>query len=113
MAASQEPQMALQTSIKSLISSKPVYVFSKSYCPFCVSAKNLIRQLGCDFGVIELDERGIDKFSGREVQNELLKMTGQRTVPNIFIGGKHVGGCDEVQKLHAQGKLASMVEAAK
>ena len=47
--------------------------------------------------------------NGAEIQDELTEISGQRTVPNIFINGKHIGGCDKVHQLHAEGKLVPMI----
>merc|ERR1739848_897839 len=88
------------------IGSKPVVVFSKSYCPFCDMAKNALKQAGItDYLLIELENRE----DCSEVQNYLQKITGGRTVPRVFINGKFIGGGSEVQQLQAQGKLAGMV----
>jgi glutaredoxin len=61
--------------------------------------------LNVSFGDAELDKSD----DGTSIQDELAKMTGQKTVPNIFINGKHVGGCDDVHKLHSQGQLLSKI----
>lgn len=47
--------------------------------------------------------------NGGDVQSDLADLTGQRSVPNIFIKGNHVGGCDKVHQLHTEGKLMSMI----
>lgn len=89
--------------------SSSVFVASKSYCPYCTSAKKLLQQKGVkNIKVIELD----DMADGSSVQDALYEITGQRTVPNIFIGGKHVGGNSELQVLERQGKLTEMLELA-
>ncbi|KAL5567984.1 hypothetical protein UlMin_024559 [Ulmus minor] len=68
---------------KELVSSNPVVVFSKSYCPFCVTVKQLLSQLGATLKAIELDTES----DGAQIQSALAEWTGQRTVPNVFIGG--------------------------
>ncbi|MED6120843.1 Glutaredoxin-C2 [Stylosanthes scabra] len=75
---------------KEIVSSNPVVVFSKTYCPFCVQVKQLFTQLGVTPKTIELDTES----DGSEIQSALAEWTGQRTVPNVFIGGNHIGGCD-------------------
>merc|ERR1711904_153899 len=55
---------------------------------------------------------GQPETDGRNVQNALKEMTGQSTVPNIFIKGKSIGGCDAITSLHAQGKLKPKLEEA-
>ncbi|KAF3642255.1 Glutaredoxin [Capsicum annuum] len=100
-------EMAL-TKAKQIVSSNPVVVFSKTYCGYCTRVKQLLSQLGATFKVIELDRES----DGDEVQAALLEWTGQRTVPNVFIGGEHVGGCDSVLEKHQQGKLLPMLKDA-
>uniref|UniRef100_A0A1J3JRL1 Glutaredoxin-C2 n=1 Tax=Noccaea caerulescens TaxID=107243 RepID=A0A1J3JRL1_NOCCA len=99
--------MAMQKA-KELVSSNPVVVFSKSYCPYCVEIKDLLKQLGAKFVAIELDKES----DGSEVQSALAEWTGQRTVPNVFIGGKHIGGCDSTTGLHSGGKLVPLLTEA-
>ncbi|KAM3319110.1 glutaredoxin [Capsicum chacoense] len=96
------------TKAKQIVSSNPVVVFSKTYCGYCTRVKQLLSQLGATFKVIELDRES----DGNEVQAALLEWTGQRTVPNVFIGGEHVGGCDSVLEKHQQGKLLPMLKDA-
>ncbi|TYI08926.1 hypothetical protein ES332_A09G035000v1 [Gossypium tomentosum] len=91
--------MALQKA-KDIISTNTVVVFSKSYCPFCVDVKQLLQKLGASFKAIELDKE------------TLAEWTGQRTVPNVFIGGNHIGGCDSTTGLHNQGKLVPLLTEA-
>ena len=93
---------------KELVSSNTVVVFSKSYCPYCVTVKKLFTQLGADFKAIELDQES----DGSELQAALKEWTGQKTVPNVFIGGNHIGGCDATQALHNQGKLVPLLTEA-
>ncbi|KAL9267952.1 Glutaredoxin-C2-like protein [Drosera capensis] len=99
--------MALEKA-KELVSSNPVIVFSKSYCPYCKKAKNLLTELGVSFKVIELDIES----DGSEIQSALAEWTGQRTVPNVFIGGNHIGGCDATVGLQQQGKLVPLLTEA-
>uniref|UniRef100_A0A803RB31 Glutaredoxin n=3 Tax=Cannabis sativa TaxID=3483 RepID=A0A803RB31_CANSA len=93
---------------KELVSSNPVVVFSKSYCPFCVTVKQLLTQLGATFKAIELD----NESDGAQIQSALAEWTGQRTVPNVFIGGNHIGGCDDTKALNKQGKLVPLLTEA-
>jgi glutaredoxin 3 len=78
--------------VKSEIGSNDVVVFSKTYCPYCTATKALFDSLGVKYAVHELDKMGDD---GPELQTALLKMTGQRTVPSVFVKGSHIGGNDE------------------
>jgi len=100
-------KQAVQDMIDDLIKNNKVVMFSKSYCPFCNEIKELFNNLGIKFHAVELDLRE----DGSEIQAGLLEKTGQKTVPNTFINGAHVGGCDDTKKLHAEDKLLSMVNA--
>ncbi|KAK4479352.1 hypothetical protein RD792_014864 [Penstemon davidsonii] len=91
-----------------IISSNPVVVFSKTYCGYCQRVKQLLSQLKATYKVIELDVES----DGDYIQTALAESTGQRTVPNVFIGGKHIGGCDAVVEKHQQGKLVPMLAEA-
>ena len=92
---------------KSEIASNDVVVFSKSYCPFCTSTKQLFSSMNIDAKVIELNEMD----DGNDIQAAVLDISGQRTVPNVFIKGKHLGGNDDTQAAARSGKLAEMLES--
>lgn len=81
--------------VEELIKSKPVFVASKTYCPYCSATKRLINEVYPEAYILELDTME----EGSEVQDALTKITGQRTVPNIFINGKHIGGNSDLQAL--------------
>lgn len=85
-----------------------LFICSKSYCPFCVRVKKLFEQLGATFKAIELD----GESDGSELQSALAEWTGQRTVPNVFINGKHIGGCDDTLALNNEGKLVPLLTEA-
>merc|ERR1719343_748091 len=87
------------------IKSNKVVVFSKSYCPFCKKTKKSLAKLGVDVTIYELDEMG----NGDEIQENLLEVSGQKTVPNVFINGEHLGGNDDTQKAIKEGKLQDML----
>ncbi|KAK7373230.1 hypothetical protein VNO80_06629 [Phaseolus coccineus] len=93
---------------KEIVSSNPVVVFSKTYCSFCVQVKQLFASLGATYKLVEMDVEP----DGADIQAALLEWTGQRTVPNVFIGGKHIGGCDNTTDLHNQGKLVPLLTSA-
>ncbi|KAL4378834.1 hypothetical protein GQ457_02G011940 [Hibiscus cannabinus] len=90
---------------KEIVSTNPVVVFSKTYCPFCVDVKQLFHQVGASYKAMELD----NESDGAEIQAALGELTGQWTVPNVFIGGKHVGGCDTTMNMHENGKLIPLL----
>jgi len=94
--------------VKASITDNKIMVFSKSYCPYCKRAKETLRKHNIDFQVIELDQHA----QGAQIQASLQKLTGQRTVPNIFISGRHIGGSDAIVALHESGELAKILQAA-
>lgn len=81
---------------------------SKSYCPFCKNSKAIFDDLKVEYHADELDQMP----DGAAIQDELAKMTGQRTVPSIFIGGVHVGGNDSLEHAKSAGKLPKLFESA-
>jgi thioredoxin reductase (NADPH) len=89
------------------IANNKVIMFSKSYCPFCNKIKELFKQQNITYEAIELDLRG----DGAAIQEALVGKTGQKTVPNTFINGNHVGGHDDTMKLYSEDKLLGMVNA--
>ncbi|KAF9119613.1 glutaredoxin [Mortierella sp. 14UC] len=96
---------AIKTKVDAIIAENAIVVFSKSYCPYCIKAKNLLSQLGVDAHVLELDN--LD--DGSAIQAYLAELTGQRTVPNIFISQKHIGGCDDLFRLERSGQLKTLL----
>ena len=82
------PGQDVSSAVAQWIAENDVMVFSKSTCPFCIKLKTAFKLNRIDFTAIELDTLGA---SGPEIQNELLEKTGQKTVPNVFIRGKHIG----------------------
>ncbi|PIA61851.1 hypothetical protein AQUCO_00200090v1 [Aquilegia coerulea] len=102
--SSEEIAMAL-SKVKEMVTSNPVVVFSKTYCGYCNKVKQLLLQLNATYKLVELDVES----DGGEMQSALAQWTGQRTVPNVFIGGKHIGGCDAVMALNKEGKLVPLL----
>eukprot|EP00092_Neocalanus_flemingeri_P022847 GFUD01024773.1.p1 GENE.GFUD01024773.1~~GFUD01024773.1.p1 ORF type:complete len:685 (-),score=192.22 GFUD01024773.1:237-2291(-) len=92
--------------VEHYISTHKVMMFSKTTCPFCVKIKQLFDSLKIKYEVLELDQTP----DGAAVQAALAERSGQRTVPNVFINGDHVGGCDDTFKLHTENKLQAMVQ---
>ena len=88
------------------IDSNKVVVFSKSYCPFCSATKSLLTDMNVEYTLHELDQMD----NGSSLQAALLDMSGQRTVPNVFINGEHVGGNDKLQAAARSGALQEMLE---
>ncbi|MEY4676162.1 MAG: Glutaredoxin-3 [Pseudomonadota bacterium] len=83
----------------------PVKMFTTAVCPFCVRAKQLLKARG----VADIEEVRIDlQPTERE---RMMALTGRRTVPQIFIGETHVGGCDDLMALDSQGGLLPLLQA--
>ncbi|KAG2585849.1 monothiol glutaredoxin-S10-like [Panicum virgatum] len=96
----------MEESVKKTVADNPVVIYSKSWCSYSMEVKALFKRIGVQPHVIELDHLGAQ---GPQLQKVLERLTGQSTVPNVFIGGKHVGGCTDTVKLHRKGELASML----
>jgi glutaredoxin 3 len=82
---------------------KPVRMYTTQVCPFCIRAKALLRQRG----VAQIDEVRVDLDPEQRVR--MVELTGRRTVPQIFIGDTHVGGCDELMALDQRGGLMPLL----
>ncbi|RIA94711.1 glutaredoxin 1 [Glomus cerebriforme] len=91
--------------VEKLIQENPIMIFSKSYCPYCKKAKETIEGLRKKYKAFEIDEAD----NGSAIQDYLKEKTSQRTVPNIFIDGKHVGGCDSLLAAKDDGSLEKMI----
>jgi len=98
--------MAAKTKAQDIIDNNSVAVFSKSYCPYCKATKALLSEVGAKPYIIELDQ--VD--DGAAIQDALEEMTHQRSVPNIFIGQKHIGGNSDLQAKKSQ--LPSILKEA-
>ncbi|WZY75237.1 hypothetical protein YC2023_021621 [Brassica napus] len=91
--------------VQKTISSHKIVIFSKSYCPYCRRAKSVFSELDQVPHVVELDERE----DGWNVQSALGEIVGRRTVPQVFINGKHIGGSDDTVEAHESGELAKLL----
>ncbi|MCD7446691.1 Glutaredoxin-C4 [Datura stramonium] len=91
--------------VKKTISSHSIVIFSKSYCPYCRKAKGVFKELNQKPYVIELDERD----DGWSIQDALSEIVGRRTVPQVFINGKHIGGSDDTVEAYENGELAKLL----
>ncbi|XP_046574028.1 LOW QUALITY PROTEIN: thioredoxin reductase 1, cytoplasmic-like [Haliotis rubra] len=95
----------MKSTLQDYISKNKVMIFSKATCPYCRKVKKLFNTLTVEYTALEIDE--LDNMSA--IQTGLFEMTGQKTVPNVFINGNHIGGCDSVLKLHRNSKLMELV----
>ncbi|MEJ0018750.1 MAG: glutaredoxin 3 [Acetobacteraceae bacterium] len=83
-----------------------IEVYTQPWCPFCARAIHLLSEKGVAF-------REIDAPHGTAARQEAIRRSGGRTtVPQIFIGGQHVGGCDDLMALERAGKLDPMLQAS-
>jgi glutaredoxin 3 len=82
-----------------------VEIYTKMFCGYCFRAKRLLDSKGIDYKEIELDQGGPEKEAMIE------RSGGRMTVPQIFIDGAHIGGCDQLFELERQGKLDALLAA--
>jgi glutaredoxin 3 len=83
---------------------KPVKIYTTTYCGYCVRAKDLLTRKGVKYE--EVDVTGND-----DMRSKLVEMSGQRTVPQIWVGDTHVGGYSDLALLESQGKLDPLLQA--
>ena len=99
----------VQQKIKELCANTTIVVFSKSYCPFCRKVKAIFKELGFvagdEMAIVELDLTS----DGAQCQAALLEITKQRTVPNVWIKGQHIGGADDTAALYDKGELQRLL----
>ena len=80
-----------------------VLMYATAACPYCIRAEQLLRSKG----VQEIEKIRVDLDPAR--RDEMMARTGRRTVPQIYIGTTHVGGCDDLYALNEAGKLDSLL----
>lgn len=83
-----------------------VKMYTTQVCPFCQRAKMLLKQRGVD----QIDEVRVDLDPSQ--RDTMIQITGRRTVPQIFIGSTHVGGCDDLVALDQRGGLMPLLDGA-
>jgi glutaredoxin 3 len=83
-----------------------VTMYTTAVCPYCVQAKRLLLAKG----VAQIEEIRVDVLPQERMK--MMEITGRRTVPQIFIGATHVGGCDDLMALDARGDLLPLLNAA-
>ena len=82
-----------------------VKMYTTAVCPYCVRAKQLLQAKG----VAQIEEIRVDLNPEERVK--MMEITGRRSVPQIFIGDTHVGGCDDLMALDSQGGLMPLLQA--
>ena len=85
---------------------QPVKMYTTAVCPYCIRAKQILKSKGVE----SIDEIRIDMQP--EERAKMMEITGRRTVPQIFIGSTHVGGCDDLVALDGRGGLVPLLNAS-
>ena len=85
---------------------KSVKMYTTAVCPYCIRAKQILKAKGVE----QIDEIRVDMQP--EERMKMMEITGRRTVPQIFIGDTHVGGCDDLQALDSRGALVPLLNGA-
>ena len=80
----------------------PVTLYTTRFCPYCVRARRLLDNKGVDYTDIAVDAEPA-------LRREMMERSGQRTVPQIWIGERHIGGCDELHHLERDGRLDALL----
>ncbi len=83
-----------------------VKMYTTAVCPYCIRAKSILKAKGVE----AIEEIRIDQDP--EAMKHMMEITGRRTVPQIFIGSTHVGGCDDLMALDSAGGLTNMLQQA-
>ena len=84
---------------------KPIEIYTTPYCPYCIAAKELLNRKGAAFTEIDVSR-------DRTLREQMTqRANGGYTVPQIFIGETHVGGCDDLYALDGEGKLDPLLKA--
>jgi glutaredoxin 3 len=81
---------------------KPVEIYTTPTCPYCIAAKGLLKKKNVSFTEIDVSR-------DPALRDAMTARAGRRSVPQIFIGGRHVGGCDDLHALEHDGKLDPML----
>ncbi len=79
-----------------------VTIYSRSWCPYCKQAISLLESQGIDYNTIDIEDHP-------EKRDEMIKLTGRTSVPQVFIDDQAVGGCDDLFALHSSGKLTTLL----
>ena len=85
------------------MSQPDVVVYLAGWCPYCERARSLLSKKGIQFREIDVDD-------DPQLREEMIARSGRRTVPQIFIGEKHVGGCDDLLALDERGELDRLLQ---
>ena len=84
--------------------STQIIMYTKSWCPYCERARALLKAKGVAFKEIDIE-------SQPEQREEMIRRSGRRTVPQIFVGSRHIGGSDDIYELDAAGGLDALLHS--
>ena len=87
------------------MSGPQVLVYTTGWCPYCQRARGLLTKKGIAYREIDVDDDA-------KLREEMIARSGKRSVPQIFIGDKHVGGCDDLYALDDSGELDRLLQGA-
>jgi cysteine synthase A len=98
--------------VRETVERQPVVMFALEWCEFCWSVRKLFERLGIEYLSVDLDsvEFQEDDRGGR-IRAVLAERTGATTIPQIFIGGEHVGGCTDLFDAHCDGSILQRLDA--
>ncbi|ESL06103.1 glutaredoxin [Trypanosoma rangeli SC58] len=91
--------------LSSMLGTHKAVMFSWVSCPYCVRAEKLLRPMTNDFKIYHVDQMS----EGEALRKEIYEKYQHETVPAIFINGKFVGGCSDVEQLDCEGRLAPLL----
>lgn len=89
-----------------MLQMKPVKMYTTAVCPYCIRAKQILKSKGVD----QIEEIRVD--ADPAARATMMEITQRRTVPQIFIGETHVGGCDDLMALDSRGGLEPLLQGA-
>ena len=87
------------------MSQPAIVVYVTGWCPYCQRARGLLAKKGLAFTEVDVEEDG-------RLREEMIARSGRRTVPQVFIGEKYVGGCDDLFALDGSGELDRLIQGA-
>jgi glutaredoxin 3 len=87
------------------VSQPEITIYVTGWCPYCQRARGLLTKKGLTFSEIDVDEEA-------KSREEMIARSGLRSVPQIFVGDKHIGGCDDLFALDSSGELDRLIQGA-
>ena len=100
--------MSGEEQFKKILEDNKVVVFSKSWCPFCRQAISILENADIEHRVVDLE----DEADGDAIHSAVKDVVGRTSVPQVFINGQSLGGCDDLKAAKSSGDLAGLLETA-